>query len=74
MKAREVKEQLALIAISLAVIGLAAGSMYVTWLILRVLPDVGVAASLFAWVVVFAAGSRLFWAATKVISGTGKNR
>lgn len=75
MKTRKVKQQLALIAISLGVIGVSAASMYVIWLILRgVLPDIGVAASLVAWIVVFAVGSRLLWAATDFISGTGKKR
>ncbi len=69
------KQQLALIAISLAVIVLSAVVMYVTWLALRgVLPDVGVAASLVAWVVVFAVGSHLLWEVTDFISGTGTKR
>ena len=69
------KQQLALIAISLGVIVLSACSMYVTWLMLRgVLPDVGVAASLLVWIVVFAFGSRLLWAATDSIPGKGRKR
>ena len=69
------KQQLALIAISLGVIVLSAVSMYITWLLLRgVLPDVGVAASLVAWIVVFAVGSRLLWAATEFIPGKGGKR
>ena len=71
----KVKQQLALIAISLGVIVLSAVSMYITWLMLRgVFPDVGVAASLLAWIVVFAVGSRLLWAATEFIPGKGRKR
>jgi hypothetical protein len=69
------KQQLALIGISLGVIMLSAVSTYVIWLMLRgILPDVGVAVSLVAWVVVFAAGSRLLWVATDFISVRGRKR